>query len=209
MKKPPTVEMVTCWTIQPIEVWQKLKKAGKVSCPTTMMAEWARDIDGLDQSVVKAYQWMFEQMSDEQKNLLPKGHVPLWVWLQWAGETKKKPDLRYSGHLAKGSTGVRLTLRIPKTFALWSNFDLWHTCLNGQYCADSSQEFDLFYGGVNQKLSEEEREAVIQKSWFEIFDLTKQDEGHWYGPKSQMPIQGIVPVIRLDQVIKVEPFTAR
>lgn len=209
MKKPPTVEMIICWTIQPIEVWQRLKRYGKISCPKENMASWASDIDGLDADVQEAYRWMFDQMTAEQKALLPKNHVPLWVWLQWGGEHKKKPDLRYSGHLPKGTSGVRLTLRIPKDSALWSNFEVWHCCLNGTYCADNEAEFDLFHGDVYPKLSDEEREAVIKKSWAEVFDLTKEDEGQWYGPKSQNPIQGIVPLIRLDQVIKVEPFTAR
>ena len=202
-------EMVTCWTIQPFSVYQRLRSNGSLSTPKDKSSAQPRLLEEMYQQVQTAHNWMFDHMTQEQKSLVPKNHTPIWVWIHWRGKDHPRPDLRYGGYYPKGTACVRLTLRIPKRLILQSRYDLWAYCLCGMYCDESITELYYFTQTVAPKLSPEETQAVIERSWETIFDLRNQEKDGYYVNTDTIPIQGVVPIVYLDQVIAVEPFTAR
>lgn len=45
----------------------------------------------------------------------------------------RKPDLRRSGHLAKGTKGVCIELELDESQILFSQFEMWNWVLNGNF----------------------------------------------------------------------------
>jgi hypothetical protein len=99
---------MTLWTIQDMAAWERLQCEGVLSADGRRVPSYFRH----------AYRWM----SDQMRLRLSSHHarVPLWGWYHWQGIKQCRPDLRASGHLAKGVMGVRIEsfLRIVSFFPI-------------------------------------------------------------------------------------------
>ena len=118
------------WTIQPLTVWKALQSKGQIQ---------AREVF-VDKHFRPAYRWMRDQMRLRLGPPPSSNSFPLWAWYQWQGASKKRPDLRFSGHLPSGETGVLIEFLAEADEVLLSDFELWHYVLNYLYLPSSSRD---------------------------------------------------------------------
>lgn len=138
----------------------------------------------------------------------------MWGWYHWEGKERPKPDLRSSGHLPKGATGVRIEFEIPENRVILSDFDAWHFVLNRWFlclCEKEDKDFteELERAGIPQRWPYPEpfRSRIIN-SWQCIFDQEAGDP-EWRGSLSRRSIQATFWELKLSQVRHVDTFTAR
>jgi hypothetical protein len=126
--------------------------------------------------------------------------MPVWLWCQWRGQRRRKPDLRHRGHLPQGSMGVRIELEIDGAHVLRSDFDLWHYVLNGWYLPGSLADERDFDAHPDRRR--------IEPSWQRIFDLGWSNRRYTVagGEKS---IQGVTWELRPEDVRGATGFRAR
>jgi hypothetical protein len=155
-------------------------------------------------------------MSDQMRLRLPPHHtrVPLWGWYRWQGTKQCRPDLRASGHLARGLPGVRIELELPEDSVLLSDFDSWHCVLNRCFLSLNEQEDETFVRelertGVEQRWPYPEPfDLRVVSSWQRIFDLEAGDV-EWRGPLSERSIQATFWELTIPQIRRVDIFRAR
>ncbi|KPI56941.1 hypothetical protein IM33_02680 [Clostridioides difficile] len=127
------------------------------------------------------YKWMYSQMIER----IPKfDNSMIWVW-------PKRPDLRCSGYLERGSKGVLLELEINKENVLLWDFDLWHLPL-----MDITVEI----------YEDEQIEKMV--SWQRIFDLelcSKLNEVNI----EDLTLQGVTSKVPLSNVRLIKEFIAK
>jgi hypothetical protein len=118
------------------------------------------------------------------------GRLRAGAWHRWNGP-RCRPDLRCSGHLAKGEEGVRLKLECPADRVLLSDFSLWHYALNYWYLPSSEADGDAFerelarhgFSFYEQKpLPHHRYHAAIVESWDRCLDLD------WHEPDIALPV---------------------
>lgn len=142
----------------------------------------------IDKNYQMAYKWMMEQMKIRLHDY--QGFFPLWCWYT------PKPDLRKKAHLIPGQKGVRIEFITRSEKVLLSDFDSWHFVLNHQYLYLKEDEVVDKKNIIN-----------INNSWNSIFDLELLNHSELTGPIEN--IQGVVEEIFLDEVLRVQEFTAR
>ena len=69
-----------------------------------------------------------------------KNIYPIWFWHQYKNSKSKRPDLRESGLLSKGTKGVLIEFEKPETEILLSDFNLWHFVLNYWHIANNEEQ---------------------------------------------------------------------
>ena len=201
------------WTIQTIDAFNAFKDTGMLTANKQFISK----------DFLPAYNWMFEQMK-KRIGLPPNNQInyPIWAWYQWNGDKARKPDLRYSAHLPKGSKGVCIEVDVPDSKVLLSDFDLFHYVLNYWYLPKSEDE-DIFFDReiANSGLTihdlqdfSKESEVInklrneVKESWERIFDLNWFDEYVTY-PIEEKSIQATLYHIQWNQVKDYREFTAR
>ena len=123
------------WTIQPIEFYNELIKNGEIHC-------YEKHIDS---HFIESYNWMIAQMENRIGKKPNKSIYPIWSWYQYKNSESKRPDLRTSSFLPKGTKGVRIEFKKSETEILLSDFNLWHFVLNYWHISDNKEqelEFD-------------------------------------------------------------------
>ncbi|AFM00097.1 hypothetical protein Desde_1695 [Desulfitobacterium dehalogenans ATCC 51507] len=138
-----------------------------------------------------AYDWMTRKMIEA--DIYPAGdsiRYPVWAWYQWEGKRKRR-DMRKGGHAKRGEKIVQLTIDIDDKDVLLSDFDLFHYPLNYWYLPSDEEDdadFESTYtnaGFTWHDLSDFQiqsnemlllRDRIV-KSWDQIFNLSKEDEG--------------------------------
>jgi len=178
------------WTIHPENFFEKSQKRGYIKADARYIIRDYKD----------KFIWMAEKM--QEKGITRKRTYPVWAWYAYDGK-RKKPDLRCSGHLPRGSKGVCIAFDGCENEALLSNFDQWHAVLNDWYLCRDDKE-DAHFEKHPQRLNK----AVVRKSWDKIFDLTFGSVDLW-GPMNERPIQACVPIIYNHQIHNVIRFIAR
>ncbi len=164
----------------------------------------------------EGYNWMKTQM---QKRIGPPKEItqyPVWAWYQSRGAHSKRPDLRESCHLPKGTVGYRLEFEKEEDKVLLSDFEMWHSPLAHQYfIADSESEAVDFESELIKRFNTSSffnlPHAIrmkIKKSWEKIFDLDF-DVDYYTKPFDQKCIQATFWELHLNEVVKVDRFTAR
>lgn len=107
-----------------------------------------------------AYEWMRQQMAKRLARY--GGGWPIWLWVRWAARPRK-PDLRASGHLPRGTLGVCIELLIPSDQLLISDFEFWHFVLGNDYLSlteaeDTAWEARARRGAVSDSVLQSEKE---------------------------------------------------
>ncbi|MEK4425704.1 DUF3841 domain-containing protein [Solibacillus sp. FSL K6-1523] len=169
--------MVTYWTIQTMDKWKVVQNVGYLTGNAEFIWE----------EFVEPYKWMMAQMGNRLSNYV--GEYLTWLWTE-------RPDLRRSGHLAKGEQGVLIKVEIDDEDVLLSDFQAWHIVLNYDYMSLNVDE-------VDQDYSDEE----IRKSWELIFELEKLKDSEGWG--GLLHLQGVTGEIRASQMKIVKTFIAR
>ena len=158
------------WTIQSLSAWEILQSRGFLQARRPYVEKLFR----------LAYRWMQGQM---RKRLWPppsSACFPLWAWFQWQGSNKKRPDLRFSGHLPRGDTGVLIEFHADAAEVILSDFELWHYVLNYWHLPNSIADearFDAILASLAANTPSEVTirnrsfHSDIQKSWERIFNI--------------------------------------
>lgn len=168
------------WTIQTVEAWNQAQALGFLKGNPEYV--W--------QEFMRSYRWMISQM----KQRMPRydGEFPVWLWTG-------RPDLRFSGRLAKGQRGVLLEVRLEADDVLISDFQAWHMVLNDHFLALTEREEELYDNGALALTKEE--------SWERIFDYEfLQTHDCWSG---EQELQAVAGTISLDKLKLLKEFTAR
>lgn len=201
------------WTIQNEIAYKKFKVKGTLSGDKKFIYD----------DMLFHYNWMTEQM--KKRIGLPSSEkikYPIWAWYQWRGEKYKIPDLRFAGHLEKGTKGVLLELEVEAENVLLSDFGDFNIILNYGYMADNEKEYDNFYNELNsygfkhhdlQLLDTrsdllEQFKLRLYDSWEKVFDLERGADEEWSGKKTERAIQAVIWEINWEQVVSVKHFIA-
>lgn len=202
------------WTIQNEIAYKKLKDKEILRADKKFIYD----------DMIFHYNWMTEQMKKRiGLPALEEIKYPIWAWYQWRGINHKRPDLRFSGHLEKGTKGVLLELEVEPENVLLSDFDDLNNILNYGYIADNEEEYDKFYDNLEihgychydlqstNKKSDilEQFKLRLYESWEKIFDLNRQTDEVWSGKKEDQSIQATMWEIKWEQVISVKHFISK
>lgn len=185
------------WTIQPADVYKSLQEHNTLHVDPNL---WS-DTDSIWE---EPYRWMMEQM--ERRVPGYRGHYPWWAWHTYCTD-RARPDLRSVRHWRSGPS-VMLTLDMPDEKALLSNYDAWHSVLNGTPITDTEAEYDtltheLWNCRKNRLPLDEKIEQSLRKSWEHIFDLEGLKE-HWMWPT--FSVQACFETLRLADVKHAQFF---
>jgi len=176
-----------------------------------------------DRDFRDAYAWIRLQVKKRVSGATGRPLVRAWK--------QPKPDLRRSGHLYKGTPGVRIELEIPDERVVLSDFDGWHFRLNASYLPISGPDSEAWYEQDRNRLREFQREnprvtmmelnrridedvrEEIESSWQRMFDLplmqtTFCDDG-MVSKDYEQHIQAVFEYFREDEIRKVTHFIAR
>lgn len=192
-RPPPTTDKITVWTIQKAEYYQPGQALTCDEC--------------YDSSYAEAYQWMVAEMKRRIGPPPHPGAFPIWVWLQYDGAQKPRPDLRESGWFERGTRCVRLECRVDPNALLPSEFELWHYVLNKWYLPSSRAESQAAKDHCRWDSTPEGR-SRIEASWHRIFDLDWTAEGI-KRPREECCIQGTLWQLMPEDVMHRQEFVAR
>jgi hypothetical protein len=194
-------EKMRLWTIQTKDTWARAENSGVLECNDIVtdkeIANWLRP----------AYDWMVRQLEQRVKNY-PHNKYPIWAWYH------PKPDLRQSGHLPRGTSGVRIEFIVSSDRVLLSDFEAWHAVLNCWYLSLSEVESENWdsrcesvrIGWENWPPPSPFKEELM-RSWERIFDLELlKKHSEWIGGET---IQACIEKIYIDEVVNVTYFKAR
>lgn len=184
---------VRIWSIQSIEVCNKIQEGGYYRCDITKS-----NIADIDDYKI-AYGWMAEMMLNKITKPNNQIDYPIWGWYKYDGRNKQ-PDLRQSGYGEKGKLYGCIELEIADANMLLSGFDEWHFILSDSYFYESDNEEgidkeDVWFSG----LSERRQQQVKEKSWERIFDVT--DDNQY--------VQATFWEIKKDNVCNIKYFKCR
>lgn len=191
------------WTIQAEEIWARAEESGVLECNDSTADK------AIDSWFRPAYDWMVRQLEQRVKNY-PGSKYPIWAWYH------QKPDLRHSGHLPRGTSGVRIEFVVSSGRVLLSDFEAWHAVLNCWYLSLSEEECDnwdnrceragIKIGWENWPPSSPVKEELM-RSWERIFDLELlKQHPDWVGGET---IQACIERIYMDEIENVTYFKAR
>lgn len=190
------------WTIQDELAWEELQTKG-----TFIQQEKYIDIDHKE-----GYDWMRDQMNKRIGPPTNANQYPIWGWYQATDVSKKKPDLRESGYLPRGTVGYRIEIEKDTKDVLLSDFELWHTPLcYRKYIANSEEEsiaFEKEFGNTDLKELSQLIKDKIKISWEKVFDMDF-DVPYFALPFEEKIIQATFWELKLKDIIKVDKFTAR
>lgn len=195
------------WTIQEESKIHELSSSGRIICTKNDHSkEWENE-----------YQWMANQMEKRIGKPDVKNQYPIWAWYQYKDKENKRADLRKSGHLPKGTKGIRIEFKKDINEVLLSDFVLWHYPLSYKtFIASDEKELIKFEGKLKQleldkvnfsELPTEIRNEIIG-SWDKIFDL-KFEEKYYTNKIDKKMIQACCWEIREEEIVKIDKFIAR
>jgi len=193
------------WTIQTKEIWARAEESGELEFNELHID----DDKAIDRWLRPAYDWMVGQLERRLKNY-PHNEYPIWAWYH------PKPDLRRSGHLPRGTSGVRVEFIVSSNRVLISDFEAWHAVLNCWYLSLSEGESDnwdnrceragIQIGWENWPPPSPLKEEIM-RSWERIFDLELLKKH--LELTSGETIQACIEKVYTDEVVNVTYFKAR
>lgn len=185
------------WTVQPVEVYEKILETGRYVCDGRKTDKFFRE----------RYRWLCEEMKNKIGKPPKNVTFPVWAW-HTRNFKRKKPDLRCAEYGRKGDKMVCLEIEVPDNEVLLTDFDAWHFVLNKWYlntdCWDE-ETYDKDHEWLDS-LSTEEREKEIEKSWQGIYNIDPKEtdwcaRGKW--------IQATFWELKKEYIKKVQYFTVR
>jgi hypothetical protein len=195
------------WTIQPIEWYERLL--------TEKIIYGERKY--VDSYFLCGYEWLVKVMEERIGKRPSNDSFPVWAWYQYLTTKKIRPDLRESGYLRKGETGVRIEIEKNENEVLLSDYDLWHSPLGNFFYIGESEKDTLKFDKMlkNKKLDKVDFEKLpikirkrIEESWLKVFDMN-YDCPYFAREKKDKSIQATFWSLSLDEVVKVDKFVAR
>lgn len=159
---------------------------------------------------------MIEQMESRIGKRPNKNVYPIWAWYQYKNKKVKRPDLRSSGFLPKGTKGVRIEFNKPENQILLSDFDLWHFPLNCWYIADNEKEdleFHKLFEQYKVNFTDKEKypfefRKIVKNSWNKILDMNYHNK--YVADKFiDKKIQATLWCIKSSEITKVDFFIAK
>lgn len=184
------------WTIHTTDWYELFKRTGSAR------GSW----DHAFESYLPAYRWMASQMKARIGGERIRT-APLWTWSSYSGANKCKPDLRATGHLPRGTCGVRIEFQIDESKVLLSDFQMWHFALNSWYLPLTARE-DRQWDLEQIRLSKQSKQRRIEESWSRMFDIGTGSH-RWWGKPSERQIQACFWNLEQRDVISVKHFVAR
>lgn len=155
------------WTIQPLDVFEELKREGVFRCKPLLADNIVDEFNFKD-----SYDWLISEMEQRVSTKPNNVSYPIWAWhtRNWK---HKKPDLREAGYEKRGTESVLLEIEKPDKEVLLSDFDAWHFVLNNWFFGDAQNEKewdkeDEWF----EKLDKQTQNELKLKSWQKIFDIT-------------------------------------
>lgn len=184
------------YSIQTIDAYNNLLKFGSLYC----------DQNHITMDFKNSYDWIVKQMECKIGNKPFENIYPIWAWFQYDNSIKRKPDLRNSCHLEKGTHGVRIEFEKNDNEVLLSDFNDWHCVLNYWPYIEDDSYFNKILNDNNVKFGDVENytpeiHKMIQDTWQNIFDITTNIENR--------SIQATIWNIKKEEIIKVDYFKAR
>lgn len=157
------------WTLQPLFVYQQVRENGVFHCDPEQCAM---------PEFEDSYRWIADQMR-KRIGPPPDGvEFPVWAWhtRNWR---RARPDLRTARwDCGPGNQDYTcITMDVPDSDVLLSDFDSWHMVLNKSPIAESEQEFDQLYEEIDA-MSKQDRMAFLSSNWERVFDIGKVSD-HW------------------------------
>lgn len=170
------------WTIQSEAVCRLIQDTGVYRCDPyqSVMLQPMDDAKiGMEicEQFAAAYDWLVRQI-EKRIGPRPEGVIyPVWAWYQYG--FKRKPDLRKE-RWSNGSPGEKLVcilLEVPDDQVLLSDFHTWHFVLNRWPISDTEEEADRVDAWL-ETVTEEEKQAFLEKNWERIFEIEPFDNGY-------------------------------
>lgn len=146
-----------------------------------------------------AYDWMRVRMYDRIPGY--SGDLPMWAWTK--RHSSKPKHVKESAQTGM----IRLTVMVPRSRILISDFERWHYVLNKWIIHENENDFD-----VEDELYPEGsdiRAEVMETSWNQIFDFiptTDPVKLSWAGRKKTFPIQACVDRFYWNEIVSVRHF---
>mgnify|MGYP004485125875 FL=1 len=160
------------WTSMPLDVYENtILRTGVYVCDPSKCEMLLDDTN--DGQYARAYKWLEAYMT-KKIGPAPDGVVhPVWAWYKLRGRNKR-PDLRWMEFKGCSEPMVLLELEIADDKVILSDEEKW-TCaqLNDSAWCEIDEELEWYYDDPN--ITEKEREAFKQKSWYRIFDVEKSE----------------------------------
>lgn len=174
------------WTIQHQCAYENMQKTGVLRADEAHLC---------DDTFLDAYDWMVSQMKARIGNPPEGVRFPVWAWYQWEGK-RKRLDMRFHGRGwgEKGNPIVLLTVEVPESCVLLSDFDYWHHVLN---------DWDIIFPDREAAVYSKEEK---RKSWENIFDITCTFDGEQH---KRLTTQATLWEIKQEWVKKAEHFVSR
>ena len=197
------------WTIQTPEVYRLIMETGVYRCDPyqsgmLMPVDESKACLELDKQFTDSYDWLVRQM-EKRIGPRPEGvSYPVWAWYQYG--FKRNPDLRKE-RWSNGNPGEKLVcifLEMPDDQVLLSDFHTWHFVLNRWPISDTEEEADRVDAWL-ETVSEQEKQAFLEKNWERIFEIEPFDNG--YTSRGD-DVQATFWELKKEYVLRVKEFTA-
>ncbi len=191
---------IRLYSYQGEEAWSHAEKVGHWSGNS-------QHIEGDDHDWARPYQWMRDRMAERVPSF--SGDYPMWGWIK-RPSTKPKPR-RYRGTSEK----IRLTVVVPRSRVLFSDYDTWHSVLNHGYNCLTEKEWDAFYDRYPVHHSRMPSEMLtrynteIEQSWHGCLEFNTYDEPavrHWSGDTRRFRVQACVDRFYWNEITSVRHF---
>lgn len=166
------VKTMILWTTQPASALEQIEKTGVFRCDPSRSFNLTKP-----DSLKKPYEWLTGKMR-ERIGDPPRGVVsPIWAWYIWDYE-HRCPEPDSPAFLLRSEEKVLLTLDVPESELVLTDFDAWHGVMMGGYvsgartmeeCEREASRLDDLDGAA--------LEEAIRRSWDNVFltDVVRAD----------------------------------
>lgn len=194
------------WTIQSIDFYKSLCSEKVIYSSETCIPP----------DFKQAYDWMNTQMDYRIGKRPFKNSYPVWAWFQYESCKTKRPDLRNTSLLQKGTHGVRIEIEKSNEEVLLSDFILWHYVLNFWYISGNKKEENEFekilkknnIKSIDKNNCPPEIRKRVENSWNKIFDLRFNSDST-AKKMDEKSIQATFWSLKREDITKVDFFIAR
>jgi hypothetical protein len=154
-----------------------------------------------------AYDWMRRQMVEHVPDFT--GDYPIWAWV-------KRPSTKPRPRRNRGLSGdFRLTILVPRSRVVFSDYDSWHAVLNRSLnCATEADwekhclDFPLHWS-MGDDTYKKAYLASIEQSWKRCLEFERNDAPEvvrWSGSTRCFRVQACIDRVHWHEIIDVRWF---